>query len=87
MKPNAFQKLAAEVYGGGDYAWMAQSKNWRKDLDSCGDALFAFIMIELSDREGCETWYDALTRMNAAACDLEDVLGALHNQCRMENPK
>lgn len=73
MKPNEFQKLAATVYGGGDYAWMASAKNWRKELSSCGDTLFAFIMIELSTKEGCETWDDARQRIDTAISDLGDI--------------
>jgi hypothetical protein len=84
MRPNKFQKAAAEVYAGGDYAWLAKSKNWRKDLASCGDGLLAYVMIDLSTDEACDSWNDAALRIICAIDDLSVVRDALIEQLKKE---
>lgn len=76
-KPNKFQAAACSVYGGGDYAHIAQSETWRSDIDDCGDTLFKFIMIELGTQEDCDTLETAIRRMTTAQGDIATVLGAL----------
>jgi hypothetical protein len=74
---NRFQAKAVEVYQGGDFAWLKESKDWRKDVDDIGDGLLRFILVELSEREDCSTWEEALARMETAMIDLELVRGSL----------
>lgn len=73
---NEFQKMAAKVYGGGDYAHI-KSKAETIDI---GDTLFRFIMIELSDDEDCDELETAITRMRMARDDIEAVLTALQDE-------
>ena len=45
-----------------------------EDVKNCGDGLFRFIMVELSDAEDCDTDDAALARIGRA---LDDMLGML----------
>lgn len=77
---NPFQRAVASKYGGGDFSWISKSNDWRRDIDLCGDALFQFLMIELSTKEGCDTWDDAAARMDFALRDLLDVVDVVHRR-------
>ncbi len=52
---------------GGDYAYLAkQAEVSHEELADCGDTLFEFLMIELSDQEDCEDQEEAVRRMAQA---------------------
>ena len=79
-KMNAFQRKACEVYGGGDYAHLVDDIDWKTSAIGCGDTLFQFILIELSDAEDCSDLATACERMDSAQRDIGVVLRALESQ-------
>lgn len=80
-KPNPFneyQQTVLKTYGDGDYAHLTT-------LDEChnaGDTLFTFLMIELADKEGCDSAEEAIRRVNVAIEQLEDVAVAIERSAR-----
>lgn len=67
---NSFQCQCAAVFGGGDFAHVTTLDEVR----ACGDTLFTFLMIELSDHEGCTDLPEAARRLEQAQCDIQAVL-------------
>lgn len=76
------QVAVASTYGGGDYAHLADNEHWRHDIEDCGDSLFRFLMIELSDAEDCDSRELAEKRICMA---IDDLQGALAEVCAMED--
>jgi hypothetical protein len=75
---NAWQKAIARTYGGGDYAHLTeQAKVSHEELADCGDTLFEFLMIELSDQEDCEDQEEAVRRMVQARDQLDNAIAVL----------
>jgi hypothetical protein len=74
---NRFQIAAVEAYEDGDFAWLKDSEDWRADLNDLGDGLLKFILIELSDREDCENWNEAIRRVCTASTQILEVMGAI----------
>lgn len=70
---NPFQIICAQTYGGGDFAHIGSVEQAR----NAGDTLFAFLMIELSSSEGCESREDALRRPEMATADIGRVIDAI----------
>ncbi len=78
MQLNDWQKTVARAYGGGDYAHFADAGEiTNSERDSCGDTLFAFLMIELSDREDCDSLEEAIRRVRSARDQLDETLNVL----------
>jgi hypothetical protein len=78
MLLNDWQKTVARIYGGGDYAHFADAGEITdSELDLCGDTLFEFLMIELSDTEDCESLEEAIRRVRSARDQLDETFGAL----------
>lgn len=74
---NACQCAVARAYGTGEFAHYATDPEWRSTIEQCGDGLFRFLMIELSDTEDCHTVADAVQRLRAAATDLATASAAI----------
>lgn len=75
---NDWQKEIARHYGSGDYAYLAErGEISRTDLDDCGDTLFRFLMVELADKEDCDTLEEAIRRCESARQQLDDAIGVL----------
>lgn len=84
MGLNTQQKIAVRAYGraGGspDFAHFADIEDNTQlatELLNCGDTLLKFIIIELSESEGCTSIDEAIGRMNTSAIDIQSVLDAL----------
>lgn len=78
MRLNAWQKSIARTYGGGDYAHIADHGEVSADeLETCGDTLFRFLMVELADSEGCDTQEEAIRRAARARDQLSDAISVL----------
>lgn len=73
---NEFQKTVAHVYGGGDFAHITSMN----EVNDCGDTLFKFLMIELSNEEDCEDRDTAIRRVWSAIYDLQQVLEVLNGE-------
>jgi predicted RNA-binding Zn-ribbon protein involved in translation (DUF1610 family) len=69
---NMFQQIAASIYNDGDHICKTPD-----DIDHCGDSLLAFIMRELSDNEGCDSFEEALSRIRIAMRELSMVQHAM----------
>lgn len=75
---NKFQLAVAKKYGGGDYSTMFNCNTKTADAaKEVGDTLFAFLMIELSAKEACNSKAEALARINSAINDLETARNAI----------
>jgi len=69
-----FQKLVLETYAGGEHAELTVDR-----IDDCGDTLLTFLLYELSDSEGCDSFENAVARLDTAIRELEDVRSAFIN--------
>lgn len=67
------QKLAARVYGGGDYAHLSTLA----DCEDCGDTLFTALQRELDPGEDCDGLEEARRRVRDMIRDLQAVSDAL----------
>lgn len=76
-KPNQAQQVACRAYANGDYSHLANDKDWREKIETCGDTLFKFLMIELSDDEDCADIEIAAGRIDRAIDELADVRVAI----------
>jgi len=66
---NIFQRLAADVYGNGDFSYIAN----QSQAQDIGDSLFTFTINELATSEGCEDRETALSRLDTAINDLQII--------------
>lgn len=70
MTLSPWQRVVADNYGGGDYAYITS-------LDQCrdvGDSLFTFLMIEMDPKEGCDNAETALQRLETARDDITGLI-------------
>ena len=78
MQLNEWQRAVDRNYGDGDYAQFAVGGAISDaDLDQCGDTLFVFLMLELSDAEDCDSTEEAIRRIENARRQLDAAIGAL----------
>ena len=78
MQLNDWQKAVARTYGDGDYGhFEVEGKISDDDLEQCGDTLFAFLMLELSDAEDCDSSEEAIRRLESARRQLDEAIEAL----------
>jgi hypothetical protein len=83
---NRFQVQATTTYADGAYAPLANSETWLSDVEDLGDGLFKYLMVELATRENCETWTEAIERIDRAIQELERVSTALRLAYLDEKP-
>lgn len=69
MQINDFQRHAMQQFCGGEFAHLTTES----ELQSCGDALFRYIMSELATDQDCITTEDAVGRIRSAIASLLDV--------------
>lgn len=75
---NDWQRAIIRTYGGGDYAYLTeQAAVSHEELADCGDTLFEFLMIELSDQEDCEDQEEAIRRVTQARDQLDAAIAVL----------
>lgn len=78
MDLNDWQKAVARTYSDGDFAFFADKGEIQdEDLDQCGDALFVFLMLDLSDTEDCDSLEEAIRRIESARRQLIEAIDAL----------
>ena len=68
---NRFQRVADRAYPDGMVGAAA------REGDGCGDTLALFLARELSAEEGCETYEDAVQRLETAEADIREVIRCL----------
>jgi coenzyme F420-reducing hydrogenase delta subunit len=83
---NRFQVSVTCAYAEGAYASLANNETWRKDIDELGDGLFRYLILELSTEEECETWAEAINRVETAIHELEQASAALRATYLQEKP-
>lgn len=71
-KFNRAQRIVANTYAGGDFDHVQPD-----EIHDVGDTLFTFLMIELSDDEGCDDAEEAARRVRVAIDELVAVEEAL----------
>lgn len=74
---NSYQAAVARDYGGGDFNDFPERATWREDLDDCGDGLFRFLMVELSEAEDCTSKAVAVQRLQNAVRDITGAIDAV----------
>lgn len=75
-----WQRTALMFYNFGEFAYLADAKDARslpEDLRDCGDSLLRFVFSELSKREDCTSYDDAVRRMTMARNQLDDLIADL----------
>ena len=78
MVLNDWQRAVARTYGDRDYGrFDIDGAISDDDLDQCGDTLFAFLMLELSDAEDCDSSEEAIRRVESARRQLDDAIETL----------
>jgi hypothetical protein len=83
MVLNDWQRAVARTYGDRDYAHFdVDGKMSDDDLSQCGDTLFIFLMLELSDAEDCDSSEEAIRRVESACRQLDDAIDALEAPSR-----
>jgi len=73
---NGSQAAALSVYATGDFQHLAEAESeeaFVDDYETSGDGLLRFLMVELADKEGCDSVTEGLNRVQAAIDDLEAV--------------
>lgn len=61
-----FQQIVAASYVGGEFAGHSPA-----DISDCGDTLFTFLMTELSVKEDCSGFEEAISRLDTAIRELK----------------
>lgn len=70
---NSIQKHVLGNYAGGELAHLAS----QVDLDHAGDGLLRYLMVELSEKEGCDSEVEGIRRLNSIITQLQDVVASL----------
>ena len=73
---NGAQAAVLSVYATGDFQHLAESESnddFVDEYETSGDGLLRFLMVELADKEGCDSVTEGLNRVQAAINDLETV--------------
>jgi len=74
---NEAQKAVLKNYGGGDYSYFLSEPvtvaEWPATLNNIGDGLFKFLLVELDDKEDCDTPEEAMQRVDSAIRQLQEV--------------
>lgn len=78
---NAAQLAMLSAYAGGEFAHLSESIQTPEDfqlaLESCGNGLLRFLLVELGANEGSVDVATAIARVEAAIDQLHDVRDAL----------
>lgn len=75
-----WQRTALATYDLGEFSYLADATGahaLKESLRDCGDSLLRFIVSELSAREDCNSYDDALRRMTTARNQLNDLIDDL----------
>lgn len=70
---NKFQKLLVKHYENGEFKHVETQAG----ADNVGDGLFSFLFRELSDKEHCDCWEDALGRLHTTKSQLDSLACAM----------
>jgi hypothetical protein len=70
---NDAQRVAVRAYDGGEHCRCESPE----DAEDVGDTLFSFIIRELSEREDCDSFDEAVRRLEVARQQLDEVIEAL----------
>lgn len=70
---NAAQRVVADTYGDGDYAYITSAS----EAEDVGDTLFTFLIRELAESEDCDDLDEALRRVEVARDQLGEIVEAL----------
>lgn len=83
-----WQALVLQYYCAGEYAYLADSalnaKELHNQLNSCGDGLLRFLLVELDPREDCDSFAEAQRRIRAAIDDMYGVVAGFHLATEIE---
>ena len=72
-----WQRRALQAYDLGEFRYLAEAKSAKSlhdGLRGCGDSLLRFIVAELSHREDCTSFQEAVRRMTTARNQLNELI-------------
>ena len=72
-----WQRAALNSYDLGEFRYLAETetgKDLHEGLRDCGDSLLRFIVAELSHREDCTSFHEAVRRMTTARNQINDLI-------------
>ena len=69
-KFDKFQDVVLNSYEGGEFSYCKDMKEVRKS----DDGLFAFLMSELSEKEGCDSFDEAVHRLEIVQRQVGDLI-------------
>ena len=79
-KLNPYQRAALKTYSGGEYAHLAECESEREarvEIADLGDGFLTYLLIELSDKEDCESAKEALMRLQNVIDDAQCAFDAV----------
>lgn len=76
-----FQQIVADSYVGGEFA------DRPDDIRDCPDTLLTFLMTELSVKEDCSGFEEAISRLDTAIRELNEVRGAFEAKLKDQAPQ
>lgn len=82
---NQFQLAVISSYENGEFEYLTLPASPGKSRDclyNLGDTLLQFLLIELSDKEDCDTAEEAARRVEKAQASLTPVIDVLHSMVR-----
>lgn len=80
-----WQRTALDCYQLGEFRYLAEvgtNSQLTQGLRDCGDSLLRFIVSELSERESCTSFEDAVRRITVARNQLSDVIEDLEEAAK-----
>jgi hypothetical protein len=69
-KLNRFQRFAVRRYDNGDGGYCQTTK----DVEGYGDGLLRFLVVELSEQEGCDGYDEMVRRLNVVHSQIGDLI-------------
>ena len=79
-----FQKVVAESYEGGEFNCDEVLNTLRDSSEDIGDSLFEFLMDEISEGEGVDSYKEAVRRLNTIVKQVEEVKIAMEDKLTEE---
>lgn len=68
MTFDEIQKVVVDTYDDGEHSAISPSV-----VSQCGDGLLEFLLLELSEKEGCESFQEALDRLDTIQRQINQV--------------
>jgi hypothetical protein len=85
MTYNEIQQKILKEYQNGEFSHLCNPGTTQEDLENCGDGLLVFVIVELSDSEGCDTVDTAYDRIERAIEELTQIRDIIETGVEQKN--